>query len=219
MINQYLEFIYQQLNTIGDFNLITIVILFCVITVTEFGVPVPLVLQSVRFYLGYKIGQGSLSVLFFILLFIAGRQLGSGIIYWVARLSSATIVRWFPKRFYHMLKEVDKLRAKLRSKTFLAVGSVIIGRFTPGLLLPTSIASGGIGLPYGYFVLGVFISSFIFDTTFITLAALFGREVKYHGFTGSSWLILACFIGLACSLWIIRWLRKRRDQSNQRVIS
>ena len=214
MVDKYLELIYQGLDKLSDGNIVAIVILFCVLTMTEFGVPFPLVLQSVRFYIGYEIGQGSMEVLLLVPVFIIGRQFGAAIMYWFARLSSTAVISWYPKRFHRMQQETEKVKDKLHAKGTLAVGAVILSRFTPGLQVPTSLASGGIGLRYDYFALGVLISSIIFDTTFITLGAIFGREIRQSGLSIVSWLILACFISLTCSLWAVQWLRKRRSQSS-----
>ena len=217
MVDKYLELIYQGLDKLSDGNVVVLVVLFCILTMTEFGVPFPLVLQGVRFYIGYEIGQGSTGVLLLIPIFIIGRQLGAAIMYWFSRLSSTAVISWYPKRFRRMQQETEKMKEKLHAKTTLAVGAVILSRFTPGLLVPTSLASGGIGLRYGYFALGVLISSIIFDATFITLGAIFGKEVKHEGLSIISWLILACFISLTCLLWAVHWLRKRWGHSSSEM--
>ncbi|HEY95746.1 MAG TPA: hypothetical protein G4O15_12505 [Dehalococcoidia bacterium] len=215
MIEKYIAFIYQALDTLSEGNPISLAILFSVLTLHEFGIPFPLVLQGVRFYIGYEISQGSLETLLLVLIFIIGRQCGASIIYWVSRLSSNAILDLYPKRFTRIRNETERIREKLQSKRIFSIGTVIIGRFTPGLMIPTSIAAGSIKLNYYYFIFGVLASSILFDATFITLAALFGRQVSREGLNVISWLILSGFIGLTIILWVINGILKRRKRPRE----
>lgn len=212
MIDQYIGLIYQALGTLREGNLLALASLFLVLALTEFGVPFPLVLQGVRFYIGYELGQGSMQVVPLMLIFVLGRQLGSAAVYWLARLLGDKFVGVFEKRFHKMRNNLGNLQEKLNSRSPRAITAVLVGRFTPGLLVPTSLASGIIGLRYQYFAFGILLSSFVFDASFIGLAMIWGREVPYSEFSANLWSIAASLAVAVCLMWTIGHLLSRRSR-------
>jgi len=212
MIDHYIGLIYQALGTLSEGNVLALVSLFLVLVLTEFGVPFPLVLQGVRFYIGYELGQGSMQVIPLILIFVLGRQVGSAAVYWLARLLGDKFVGVFEKRFHKMRSSLDNLQEKLNSRSSRAITAVFLGRFTPGLLVPTSLASGVVGLRYQYFAFGVLLSSFVFDASFIALAAIWGREVPYSELSANLWPIAASLAVAVCLIWTIGHLLSRRSR-------
>ena len=212
MIDKYLDIISQGLATLSNGDAVALTTLFLVLVLSEFGIPLPFVMQGVRFYIGYTLGQGSPSVLLLLPILVLGRQSGAAGLYWLTRLLSNSVANWYHRRFKRIKIETEKIKVKLQLKTPFMLGAIVLGRITPGLLVPTSLASAVIGLNYGYFALGVFISSAIYDAVFISLAALFGRELESGGFNIIASLSLVFFIGLTFIFWIIRWLRRSRTR-------
>jgi membrane protein DedA with SNARE-associated domain len=212
MIDQYIGLIYQALGTLSEGNVMALMSLFLVLALTEFGVPFPLVLQGVRFYIGYELGQGSMAVIPLILLFILGRQAGSAAVYWLARLLGSKFVRVFEKHYPSMGRNLSNLQERLNSRSPRAITTVLVGRFIPGLLVPTSLASGVIGLRYQYFALGTLLSSFVFDASFIALGGIWGKKVPYSELSANIWPIAASLAVMVCLIWAISRLLSRRSR-------
>jgi len=214
VIDKYLDIILQGLATLSDGDATALTVLFLVLVLSEFGIPLPFVMQGVRFYIGFNIGQGSTSVLLLLPILILGRQFGAACLFWLTRRLSKSVANWYHKRFKPMKYETEKIKDKLQSNNLYTISAIVLGRITPGLLVPTSLASAVIGINYGYFAMGVLISSVIYDAIFISLAAIFGHEFESSGFNIISSLSLASFIILTFIFWIIRWLRKSKVKSS-----
>jgi len=208
MIAKYIELISQALSTVNQGNIIALAALFLVLSLGEFGVPFPFVLQGVLFFIGYQISQGAIQVIPLVLILVLGRQFGSAIVYWLARLLGDAFTNWLEKHFRSIRNELDRLEGRLRLRAPLAVA---IGRLTPGLLVPTSLASGAIGLRYEYFALGIALSAVIWDGTFIASGVIGGCGVQHLGLTISPWLISVGFITTICLTWAVgRCLSRRK---------
>ena len=209
-LDQLLAPIYAALEGLGQGSPIAIGALFLVLALVEFGVPFPFVLQGVRFFIGYELAQGRLAVLLLVLVFIAGRLAGSAGVYLLARLVGPPFVGFFRKRFRTVRDNMDKLQVRLNPQSMRSVLYVILGRFTPGLMVPTSLASGTIGLRWGYLALGVLVASLVFDVTFIALGVVWGREAG-AGYSVYPWLVLVSGAVLAC-LWTFGRVLKKRGE-------
>jgi membrane protein DedA with SNARE-associated domain len=212
MFENYLDFITQGLETLKNGQPAALALLFLVLVLSEFGIPLPFVMQGVRFYIGYTLGQGSLSVLALIPILTIGRQFGAACLYWLTRLLSNSLANWYHKRFKPMKTETEKIGDKLKTKIPFMLGVMILGRITPGLLVPVTLASAIIKLNYGYFALGVLVSSIIYDAVFILLAMIFGHQFETGGFNIIATVSLSFFIILTFAFWIVRWLRRDRTK-------
>ena len=209
MIAEYLQFLSQTVNTVNQGNIIALAALFLVLALGEFGIPFPFVLQGVLFFIGYQISQGSVQFIPLVVILLLGRQFGSAFVYWMARFSGNSFVGWFEKRFRLVRNELDKLKSRLHSRAPLAIA---VGRLTPGLLVPTSLASGAIALRYEYFALGVVLSTVIWDGTFIVSGFLIGNGVQYLSPTVARWLIPLGFVIVICLTWAgSRFLSRRKS--------
>jgi membrane protein DedA with SNARE-associated domain len=208
MLDNYVDLIIQGLASLKNGDPVALALLFFILVISEFGIPIPFFMQGVRFYIGYTLGHGSLSVLLLIPILIIGRQFGAASLYWLTRFLSNSVINWYQKRFKPMKSETEKIKTRLKSKTPFMLGAIVLGRITPGLLVPVTLASGIINLNYGYFTIGVLISSVLYDAVFISLAAIFGREFESGGFNIIASFSLAFFIMLTFVFWIVRWLRR-----------
>jgi len=215
MIAKYLEIISQSLDTLSQGNILALTALFLILALGEWGIPFPFVLQSVLFFIGYQISHGSMQVIPLLLVLISGRLVGSAVLFWSARALGNPLAGWFQKRFWRIQYKLDRLNSRLGTRSPIAVA---MGRMTPGLLVPTSLSSGAIGLRYEYFVLGVALSSIIWDGTFILSGIVLGHGAQSMSRNISTWVIPAGFIASVCMVWVVQKLisrYKNREQTAQ----
>jgi|YelNatPaOPRAMG01_1025707.scaffolds.fasta_scaffold49532_2 membrane protein DedA with SNARE-associated domain len=198
----YFELISQALSTLNQGNVFALAALFLVLALGEMGVPFPFVLQGVLFFIGYQITQGAgVRLIPVVVVLVMGRQFGSAVVYFVARFLGKPFVDRIGKVFPSWQSQPDKLKRKLSKGAPVAIA---IGRLTPGLLVPTSLTSGAIGLRYEYFALGIALSTIVWDGTFIASGTILGSSVQRLGLTIPSWSILAGFITAISLIWVVR---------------
>jgi len=198
----YFELISQALSTLNQSSVYALAALFLVLTLGEMGVPFPFVLQGVLFFIGYQITQQvALKLIPVVVVLVMGRQFGSAIVYFLARFLGKPFVNRIGKRFPSWQSQLDKLKRKLSRQAPVAVA---IGRLTPGLLVPTSLTSGAIGLRYEYFALGIALSTIVWDGTFIASGSILGSSVQRLGLTIPSWSILVGFTTVISLTWVVR---------------
>lgn len=197
MITGYIEFVTKSLDALGQGNVAALGALFTVLALGEFGVPFPYVLQGVLFFIGCQISQGAAQVIPILLMLALGRQFGSVIVYWLARLAGVPVLGWYGRHFRLLQGRLDRLKEKLSRQTPLAVAA---GRLTPGLLMPTSILCGAMRLRYLHFALGVLLSAVVWDWTFISFGIISARGAEHLALTSHPWLIPAAGFAVASYL-------------------
>lgn len=185
-MTQLLELISQALNSLEQGSSGALAALLAVVILGELGVPFPFVLAGALFFVGYQIAQGSVNIIPLVMILIFGEQLGAAIVYWLARLLGNRFIAWLERHFRPIQNQLERAKGRLHSQAPIAVA---IGRLIPGLLLPTSLASGVAGVQYKYFALGVALSTFIWCGTFIAFGILAGHGVQYLPTTMPRWLI------------------------------
>ncbi len=209
------------------------VALFLVAALTEFGIPFPLVLDSLLFILGYQILDSVPKAALVMAVLLLGRVAGSSGVYWLAYLLGGTIIKWLSKRFPSLSARMSKFARKLGMKDSLPVAlsrmgiqtslvaaattfsfrtplAVAMARLTPGLLTVTSVASGILRLRYRYFVLGIVMSSVFYDVLTIALGAITGYGLRQFNITLSSWsTIVGVAVDIVVVLVIMRFIRRR----------
>jgi membrane protein DedA with SNARE-associated domain len=199
MFAKYYELISQTLGTLTQGNAAALAALFLVLALGEWGVPFPFVLQGVLFFIGYQASHGAvIHVLPLAVILVSGRQFGASALYWLARLLGNPFVSWFERRFRHLKGEAEKLKVRLSSRAPVVVAA---SRLTPGLLVPTSVASGIVSLRYEYFALGVTLSAVVWDGTFIALGIVLGHGAQRFSWTNYPWFIAIGFALVVCLAW------------------
>ena len=195
----YFGLISQALSTLNQGSIYALAALFAVLALGEMGVPFPFVLQGVLFFIGYQIIQGAtLKLVPLVLVLITGRLFGAAIVYFLSRFLGNSFINRLRKRFPRWQSRLDILKEKLSTRGPLAVA---IGRLTPGLLVPTSLTSGTIGLRYGYFAVGIILSAIVWDGTFIASGIVLARGTQHLGLAASPWLILGGSAAVICLAW------------------
>jgi membrane protein DedA with SNARE-associated domain len=205
--------------TVGDLQ--DLAAIFLVASLTEFGVPFPLVMDTVLFLIGYQIEETWLKAIIVIFVLMIAREAGSTIVYWLFHSLGNPLVKWLARRFPAIPKKLEGLTSRLGIKTTLALVisrlgaevplaasglgfrapvTIALTRLTPGLLSLTSIASGTLRFRYIYFAAGIGISSLFSDCTVITIGIITGYGLRQISSTPPSWLII---IGIVINIMVV----------------
>jgi membrane protein DedA with SNARE-associated domain len=187
------------MDAVNQGNAAAMATLFFIVALTEIGIPFPFILDSVLFFTSYSAGPLSVQVMLVFLMVFLGRQFGSTVVYWLTRLLGNALINWLGKRFPKVSGNLERLENNLSTH---AVMAVTIPRLT-GLLTLVSIASGAIRLRYYYFVLGVALSSFIFDGALIVLGYITKQGFEYLGFTPSAWHVIVALVIVISLVWVV----------------
>jgi membrane protein DedA with SNARE-associated domain len=220
-------FVMQVISVQGPHDLVPIL---SVATISEFGVPFPLVVDTLLFMLGYKISHLWLETILVVLALMAGRVIGSSLVYLLARTLGSPLVRWLGKRFPNWRDRADKISrrfgvanslakciSRLGAKVSLTAPatrfsfalplSVASGRLTPGLRGMTSVASGTLRFRYRAFALGIAIASLLSDMAAIFLGVVTGYGLRQLNIDPSAWLVvLTIAINIAMLIVMQRFL-------------
>lgn len=200
-------------QSLEEGNLLVLGALILITTLIEFGIQVPWVQDTVLLMIGYQ-PPGRILIIapLVITSLIFGRIFGASILYWTVRSLGPRFTGWLDRKFPRIMIRVQGLNAVVDKKAWLAVA---LARFTPGLLIPASVASGLFRVKYSHFCIGIVISSMIPDCGEI----IYGLAVK-TGFTIIgippspalfiiTLIVLMVFIWLGNWMWITRKARKR----------
>jgi len=221
------SFVMQVVSVQGPHDLVPIL---SVATLSEFGVPFPLVVDTLLFLLGYQISHLWLETILVVLALMAGRIIGSSLVYLLARSLGSPLVRWLGTRFPNLRNRADKLTrrfglANTLAKCISRLGTkvthtspatcfkfalpltVASGRLTPGLRGMTSVASGTLRFRYRYFAIGIGIASLLSDVASIFLGVVTGYGLRQLNIDPSAWLVLAAIaINIAMLIVMQRFL-------------
>jgi membrane protein DedA with SNARE-associated domain len=195
----------DAITVLNQGNLAALSTLFFVTVLTEIGVPFPFILDTTLFLSSYQNGP-SMHVLNALLIIFMGRLSGSAVIYWSSRLLGDALVNWLAKRFKTIKSNLHRIESRISGEAPFAVA---LPRVT-GLMTITSLAAGAICLRYHQFVLGVMLSSIIFDGALIILGFIMSSGFHYLGFTPSLWQIALTLILFILLVWAIRFIIVRR---------
>jgi membrane protein DedA with SNARE-associated domain len=206
MIESFFALLSNLEATFNPNNPNGLLILFFLAVVTDIGVPVPFVLDSVLLLTAYQTGPFSGPVLLIVLMLFFGRQAGSAILYLLSRLLGKVFVNWVKCHFPSMGARLDSFRDRLWRWTPLAIAT---GRLTPGLLQITSVVAGTIRIRYYHFAMGIAFASLIYDGLLILLSFIARHGPKSTDINFTIWLLIAMVI-IVCLLWPLIFLLVQR---------
>jgi hypothetical protein len=196
-------------------------LLFVICTLGEIGVSIPFLLEFLWVNVGINLGSGTLSPWHLMGLWASaqvGRQLGTAILYRIARFGMPALTR-----FYHKIR-LDRFFNKIIAKSG-AIGrinitspfSVAFGRLI-GMRFPMLLVLAAKKRP-GMLALGVLLSSIVFDGLYICVGAIFGITIDIKKFNPI--YIVLITLGVLAFIYLltftIRFIFKRRRQLNQPV--
>lgn len=182
-------------------------VLFSLGIVGDIGVPLLLTVEVFLFFTSYNIGPLSTQVLLIVLMLLLGREAGAAVLYWVSRTLGSQLINRVGKRLPWLPKRIEWVRTRLYRRPALSIAVV---RLTPGLLQIPSLAAGVTRLPYSDFVLGVALSSLVYDVVVILLGlgARFGLENLE---TNPAPYLLGGFIIFSSIVWLTLYFVSRRN--------
>lgn len=192
-------------------NPIAYFLLFLVVLLTELGVPLPFIMDSILLLTAYKDGL-SRHLLYTLLVIITARILGALFLYKLTNLFHRKFLHKFEHRFPSVKAKIDSIVSRLGHHTIFAVAMPRVC----GLLYLTSIASGVAKLRYRLFIAGVVLSSFIFDGALVILGLLTRHSFHILGLRPSYWNILLCLILLMAIIWATPFIISRRKFKKSR---
>jgi membrane protein DedA with SNARE-associated domain len=172
----------------------------------DIGIPFPFVLDTILFFTTYKIGAFSWPVLLIILMLLAGRLLGTSILYWVSLLLGPRFVDWIGKRSKFLRRNLEQFQNRLGRWT---IPVIVVARLTPGLMQVSSVAAGTVRIRYYKLVLTIVFSSIIYDGTLIILGTLARLGFKDVGPEYSFWIVLGLVAIMAVVFVAIHLIRRR----------
>jgi membrane protein DedA with SNARE-associated domain len=141
----------------------------------EFGLIIPILLESILLFAGFKISQGD-NIFFLVTIFtLIGSLSGASAFYLVSKLLGDRVLSKY-KFFSRKREEIEARLDKYSGWEPLGVG---ILRLTPGLLIPTTIGAGILEIPYWKFAIGVIISGLVYNVIFISLGFLLGTKPPF----------------------------------------
>ena len=213
MIESFLNFLSQLEAIFSTGNPSGLLILFILAVVTDIGIPIPFILDTILILTAYHSGPLSMPVLLIVAMLFSGRQLGSGILYFLSRFIGKRFLDWLKRRFPRIGNRLDSF--KNRSSPWWPL-IVAAGRLTPGLLQITSVAAGTICLRYYYFAAGIAISSIIYDGILILLGFIAANGPKSTDINFTIWLLISMILVVSI-LWpliVVLWRRSGKKMPN-----
>ena len=201
------EFFSQGLTLIGPFDLRVLLFLFLLCLIGEaVGLFVPYLFEAAWLLIGFQFSQGALSPVYLtalLLTCIAGREVGALALYYVSR-SSSTLLTKYKDRFIPSTKIINTSPLKLFRKMDITSSpfSVALGRLL-WLRIPLTLILG-VKRKLKVLLLGVALSSLIYEGIYLTLGAIAGTTAK----VGPVQLILY-FIATLTVIYVVTFAIRR----------
>jgi membrane protein DedA with SNARE-associated domain len=218
MVTTFFHFLHYLESAFNTTNPPGLIILFALAVITDIGVPVPFLLDTVLMLTAYKVlisGHPHWTpVIMIVIMLFLGRQVGSGILYLMSRYLGNAFLNWIKKKFPSIGNRLDSLKTRLKHWAPLVV---VTGRLTPGLLQITSVASGTIRMRYDYFALGIALASLIYDGILILLAFVAAHNPKAADVDFTIWLLIVMVV-IVCILWPLIFVVIQRNKKKAEAI-
>lgn len=194
----------------GTFNPWLIISLFILLVLNEFGFFIPCLLETVWILVGFNLHANNISLyqaVLLILTSLAGRIIGSYLLFRLSGLSSGWITkiyqRWFKPTLTDSVMNSNSLPARLLRKTnLLSPYPVAFGRLL-WLKIPLTMTLG-IKNHLKALVLGVILSSFVSDTAIVVIGYISG-SIKLNTFQAVTYS-MGGLITIYAVIFIIRKL-------------
>jgi membrane protein DedA with SNARE-associated domain len=183
-------------------------VLFLIAVFAEIGVPLPFIPDSALFLTGYQNSVSIQSFYTFMIVF-TGRHCGASLTYWISRFLGHKLLIWIGNHFPRVYKRISNLASGSNRRVPLMVGFLRLS----GLLYVPSIAAGVVHIRFRYFILGVTISSLIFDGATTILGILTGRGFHILGFEPTNWSVIIGFILIMVIALLIQLIVSRRKRT------
>jgi len=173
------------------------------IALGEFGLPLPIFVESALLYSGFQVSQGHYIYFLAPLLTVLGSSIGGSLLYLLSDLFGDKILSRY-KIFKERRKRVEETLNKYKD---WEVWGVTILRLTPGFLIPTTIAAGILEVNYFKFLAGVVLSGLVYNLIFLTLGVILGKNISLITPYTSLLLKIGLFlVGVVVAVVLLLWL-------------
>ena len=203
----------------GTFNLEMVCLLFLICFCGEILLAsVPYLLETVWLMAGYNLAAGTLSPFHLFLLWLvalAGRECGALLLFSVSTLGSLPLTRLYEKYVEKRIKKLsgnDNWLSKVLQKleSYISPFTIALGRLL-GLGTPLTVLLG-VKKRYRVLVLGIILSSLIFDGIFLIVGAVVGANtlIKPAEMVGFSLIGLTVFYLLVFAIrQLVKFMKSR----------
>jgi len=204
--------IWQILGMVTAGGVLWLIILFALAVLMEIGLPVTSpIFEGLLIFTGFEvIRTGHIpAALPFLAVAMVGRLCGSMASYRLSSSLGNTVIDRIGKHIRVTQERIDLVKQRFGT---LAIPSIIVARFTPGLGLVSNIASGMSRIGYKRFLTAVLIHVLAWEAIFLTLGALGGKVSKslnpqLYPTVLVIWIVVMVIIGIVVSYFVFRRIR------------
>lgn len=207
--------IWQILGMVTAGSLLWLGVIFALAVLMEIGLPVTSpVFEALLIFTGFEVVRTGYfaAALPFLTVAMAGRLCGSAASYRLSSSLGMSVVRRIGKRIRITEERIEQAKQRLGK---LAIPSIIVARFTPGLGLISNIASGTSRIGYKRFLTAVLIHVLAWEALFLTLGAVGGKvsrwfSPQHYPTILIVWIVVMVVVGIAVSYLAFRRIRTSR---------
>jgi membrane-associated protein len=212
--------VQQVFSFAGSFNANLLIFLFLICAIGELGITIPYLLETVWLLSGFNVSNGTLSVCQVFILWLtaqAGRQGGAILLYYLSRLGMMPFVKLYHRYFpAHRVEKFNETHATpfklLRKIDLLSPFSVAMARLL-WLRVPLTFALGTRNR-LSTLILGIMLSSFIWDGIYITIGLVVGTRVALEPAQMVLYSLGALTL-LYITMFTLKFIFRRRHQSQR----
>jgi membrane protein DedA with SNARE-associated domain len=207
-----LNAISQILGMVTEGSLLWLGIMFGLAMLMEVGLPLTSpVFEGLLVFTGFQVVHtGYIAAAFpFLAVLIVGRLCGSMASYGLSSKLGTTVINRIGKYIRITEERIDLVKRRLGT---LAIPSIIVARFTPGLGLISNIASGISRIRYKTFLSAVLIHILAWEALFLALGAIGGKLSKafnpqLYPTVLVIWIVVMVIVGIAVGYFAFRRIR------------
>jgi membrane protein DedA with SNARE-associated domain len=204
--------IWQILGMVTAGSLLWLGVIFALAVLMEIGLPVTSpVFEALLIFTGFEVVRTGYfpGALPFLTVAMVGRLCGSVASYRLSSSLGMSVIRRIGRRIRITEERIEQAKERLGK---LAIPSIIVARFTPGLGLISNIASGTSRIGYKRFLSAVLIHVLAWEALFLTLGAVGGKVSKsfdpqLYPTVLVVWIVVMIVVGIALSYCAFRRLR------------
>jgi membrane protein DedA with SNARE-associated domain len=207
--------IWQILGMVTTGSLLWLGIIFLLAVLMEIGLPVTSpIFEALLIFTGFEVVRTGYfaAALPFLTAAMVGRLCGSAASYRLSSSLGKRVIKRIGKRIRITEERIELVRQRLGK---LAIPSIVVARFTPGLALISNIVSGTSRIGYKRFLTAVLIHVLAWEAIFLTLGAVGGKVSKsfdpqLHPTLLVIWIVVMVIVGIAVSYFAFRRIRASR---------
>jgi membrane protein DedA with SNARE-associated domain len=207
--------IWQILGMVTAGSLLWLGIIFVLAVLMEVGLPVTSpIFEGLLIFTGFEVVRTGYiaAALPFLAVAMVGRLCGSMASYRLSSSLGNTVINRIGKHIRVTQERIDLVKQRLGT---LAIPSIIVARFTPGLGLVSNIASGISRIGYKRFLTAVLIHVLAWEAIFLALGALGGKvsrsfNPQLYPTVLIIWIVVMVTVGIVVSYFVFRriWTTK-----------